>query len=232
LRSRATREGFSIDTSSGTLRARDLIVATNGYTGPAAGALRRRVVPVTSYMIATDALPAALMSKLMPRGRVITDTNRLLVYYRPSPDRKRILFGGRPGVIPNSRPEQSAKRLASWLHALFPAVAEVPITHSWFGMIAYTFDRLPHVGKVDGFHYAGGYCGLRRRDGDVARQQGSHTRVLGHRRRRERVRRDRTPDAIPSTAVGRGSCRSCRRGIRRPICGSGARNAIQLGEPG
>jgi glycine/D-amino acid oxidase-like deaminating enzyme len=158
IASRATREGFSIDTSSGTLRARDLIVATNGYTGPAAGSLRRRVVPVTSYMIATDELPAALMSKLMPRGRVITDTNRLLVYYRPSPDRKRILFGGRPAYT-EIAPEQSAKRLASWLHALFPAVAEVPITHSWFGMIAYTFDRLPHVGKVDGFHYAGGYCG-------------------------------------------------------------------------
>jgi glycine/D-amino acid oxidase-like deaminating enzyme len=98
------------------------------------------------------------MSTLMPRGRVITDTNRLLCYYRPSPDRKRILFGGRPAYTEIS-PQESAKRLALYLRTLFPALANVALSHSWFGMIAYTFDRLPHVGKVDGFHYAGGYCG-------------------------------------------------------------------------
>jgi glycine/D-amino acid oxidase-like deaminating enzyme len=151
-------DGFSIRTSAGEIRARDLIVATNGYTGAASGALRRRLIPVTSYIIATEELPADLMARLMPRGRVVTDTNRLLVYYRPSPDRKRILFGGRPAYTEIS-PQESAKRLASYLHTLFPALANVALSHSWCGMIAYTFDRLPHVGKVDGFHYAGGYCG-------------------------------------------------------------------------
>jgi glycine/D-amino acid oxidase-like deaminating enzyme len=154
----ATREGFAIRTSAGAIRARDLIVATNGYTGTAERRLRRRLIPVTSYMIATQELPADLMATLMPRGRVVTDTNRLLCYYRPSPDRKRILFGGRPAYTKIS-PQQSAKRLASYLHTLFPALASIPLSHSWFGMIAYTFDRLPHVGTVDGFHYAGGYCG-------------------------------------------------------------------------
>jgi glycine/D-amino acid oxidase-like deaminating enzyme len=153
-----TSEGFSIKTSAGAIRARELIVATNGYTGTAGGSLRRRLIPVTSYMIATEELPPDLMSTLMPRGRVITDTNRLLCYYRPSPDGKRILFGGRPAYTEIS-PQESAKRLASYLHTLFPALANVALSHSWFGMIAYTFDRLPHVGKVDGFHYAGGYCG-------------------------------------------------------------------------
>ena len=153
-----TSEAFLIKTSAGKTRARDLIVATNGYTGAASASLRRRLIPVTSYIIATDELPADLMAKVMPRGRVVTDTNRLLVYYRPSPDRKRILFGGRPAYTEIS-PEQSAKRLASYLHTLFPALANVALSHSWFGMIAYTFDRLPHVGTVDGFHYAGGYCG-------------------------------------------------------------------------
>ena len=154
----ATDGGFSIGTSAGVIRARDLIVATNGYTGAAAPALRRRVIPVTSYMIATEVLPADLMAALMPRGRVVTDTNRLLCYYRPSPDRKRILFGGRPAYTEIST-QESAKRLASYLHRLFPALASVRLSHSWFGMIAYTFDRLPHVGSIDGYHYAGGYCG-------------------------------------------------------------------------
>ncbi len=153
----ATADGFSIRTSAGAIRARDLIVATNGYTA-AGGRLRRRLIPVTSYMIATEELPADLMATLMPRGRVVTDTNRLLCYYRPSPDRKRILFGGRPAYTEIS-PQESAKRLASYLHRLFPALANVGLSHSWFGMIAYTFDRLPHVGSIDGYHYAGGYCG-------------------------------------------------------------------------
>ena len=154
----ATADGFAIETSAGAIRARDVIVATNGYTGGATHALQRRVIPVTSYMIATEVLPADLMATLMPRGRTVTDTNRILCYYRASPDRKRILFGGRPAYTEIS-PEKSARRLASYLQRLFPALAGVKLSHSWFGMIAYTFDRLPHVGKVDGLHYAGGYCG-------------------------------------------------------------------------
>jgi len=154
----ATRDGLSIRTSAGPIKARDLVVATNGYTGPAGGRLRRRLIPVTSYMIATEELTPELMATLMPRGRVITDTNRLLCYYRPSPDRKRILFGGRPSYT-EITPQESAKRLSAYLRTLFPALANVGLSHSWFGMIAYTFDRLPHVGKADGFHYAGGYCG-------------------------------------------------------------------------
>jgi glycine/D-amino acid oxidase-like deaminating enzyme len=94
----------------------------------------------------------------MPRGRMVTDTNRLLCYYRPSPDRKRILFGGRPAYTEIS-PQASAARLMSYLGTLFPALKNIQVSHSWFGMIAYTFDRLPHVGTMNGFHYAGGYCG-------------------------------------------------------------------------
>ena len=154
----ATHEGFSIKTSTGGIRARDLIVATNGYTGSVSGRLQRRLIPVTSYMIATEEVPADLMARLMPRGRVVTDTNRLLCYYRPSPDRRRILFGGRPAYTEIS-PQESARRLASHLHTLFPALESVALSHSWFGMIAYTFDRVPHVGTIDGYHYAGGCCG-------------------------------------------------------------------------
>ena len=154
----ATADGFAIKTPAGPIRARDVVVATNGYTGSATRTLQRRVIPVTSYMIATEVLPANLMAALMPRGRAVTDTNRILCYYRASPDRKRILFGGRPAYTEVS-PEKSAGRLASYLQRLFPALASVKLSHSWFGMIAYTFDRLPHVGKVDGLHYAGGYCG-------------------------------------------------------------------------
>jgi len=154
----AASSGLSITTSAGTILTRDLVIATNGYSEGSGRSLRRRLVPVTSYMIATDELPEALMLKLMPRGRMVTDTNRLLCYYRPSPDRKRILFGGRPAYT-EIAPEASAQRLMSYLRTLFPALESIGVSHSWFGMIAYTIDRLPHVGQMNGFHYAGGYCG-------------------------------------------------------------------------
>ncbi|TMH08574.1 MAG: FAD-binding oxidoreductase [Betaproteobacteria bacterium] len=158
LRYERTGQEFVLTTSRGKLRARDLIVATNGYTTSATSWLRRRIVPVTSYMIATEEIPAATMRQLFPTGRMVTDTNRLLCYYRPSPDNKRILFGGRPAYT-EIKPEQSAERLMQYLRRIFPVLYGTSVTHSWFGYIGYTFDHLPHLGKLDGAHYAAGYCG-------------------------------------------------------------------------
>jgi glycine/D-amino acid oxidase-like deaminating enzyme len=132
------------------------------------------------------------MATLMPRGACVTDTNRLLCYYRPSPDRKRILFGGRPAYteIP---PQESARRLASYLHELFPALANIPVTHSWFGMIAYTFDRVPHVGRSTAFTTPAATAARA-----SSWRHGSATRSrIGARQRRgdDRIRGDRTSDA-------------------------------------
>ena len=151
-------EGFRCVTTAGATLARDLILATNGYSGKASPALERRLVPVTSYMIATNELSPAVMDAIMPRRRMVTDTNRLLCYYRPSPDGRRVLFGGRPAYTEISM-EASAARLMSYLQELFPRLKDATVGHSWFGLIAYTFDRLPHIGEIDGAHYAGGYCG-------------------------------------------------------------------------
>jgi glycine/D-amino acid oxidase-like deaminating enzyme len=149
---------FTVITSRASLKARDVVVATNGYTGPVTPALRRRVIPVTSYMIATAPLSPNLMSMLMPRGRMLTDSNRLLCYFRPSPDNTRVLFGGRPAYT-DIGPQRAAERLSRYMTSIFPELRDVEVTHSWFGYIAYTFDRLPHIGKRDGMHYAVGYCG-------------------------------------------------------------------------
>ena len=137
---------------------RDVVVATNGYTGPVTPALRRRVISVTSYMIATAPLSPNLMATLMPKGRMLTDSNRLLCYFRPSPDNTRVLFGGRPAYTEIGA-QLAAERLTRYMTRIFPELEGVELTHSWFGFIAYTFDRLPHVGECDGMHYAMGYCG-------------------------------------------------------------------------
>jgi len=150
--------GFTVTTPRASLQARNVVVATNGYTGPVTPALRRRVIPVTSYMIATAPLSPNLMATLMPKGRMLTDSNRLLCYFRPSPDNTRVLFGGRPAYT-DIGPQRAAARLSRYMTRIFPDLHDVELTHSWFGYIAYTFDRLPHVGEHDGMHYAMGYCG-------------------------------------------------------------------------
>lgn len=150
--------GFALTTPRGTLAARDVVVATNGYTGPVTGWLRRRVIPITSYIVATEPLSPNLMRQLMPRGRMLTDTNRLVVYYRPSPDGRRILFGGRAHYRPADL-VKAGEILRRYMLRIFPEVSEARLSHAWFGYIAYSFDRRPHVGTVDGVHYALGYCG-------------------------------------------------------------------------
>jgi glycine/D-amino acid oxidase-like deaminating enzyme len=149
---------FTVTTPRGSLKARNVVVATNGYTGPATPALRRRVIPVTSYMIATAPLSPNLMATLMPKGRMLSDSNRLLCYFRPSPDKARVLFGGRPAYT-DIGAKRAGERLARYMTRIFPELHDVELTHSWFGYIGYTFDRLPHVGARDGMQYAMGYCG-------------------------------------------------------------------------
>jgi glycine/D-amino acid oxidase-like deaminating enzyme len=150
--------GFTIRTSHGTVRAKALMIATNGYTGGATPWHRRRLVPVSSYMIATEPLGAARVRQVMPRLRVYGDTKKVLYYFRPSPDGAHILFGGRASFS-----EQDAKTAAVTLHRflthLLPDLAGVRISHAWRGNVAFAFDFLPHLGVHEGAHYALGCNG-------------------------------------------------------------------------
>lgn len=150
--------GFTVDTVRGTVHARDIVVATNGYTGPVTPWHRRRLIPIGSYVIATEELGTDLMDRLMPTNRIVSDSRKVVYYYRPSPDRSRILFGGRVSSG-ESDSEKSAPLLRRDLINIFPELRTVKISHSWMGFVAYTFDALAHIGKHDGIHYAMGYCG-------------------------------------------------------------------------
>ena len=149
---------FRLNTPRGVIEARDVIVATNGYTGALTPWLRRRVIPIGSYMIATEPLPPALTARLIPRGRVISDTRRVIFYYRLSPDRRRLLFGGRVSLN-ETDPRLTGPKLHAEMVRIFPELAQARITHSWCGFVAYTFDEIMHVGQHDGMYYAMGYCG-------------------------------------------------------------------------
>ena len=151
-------DGFLLRTARGPLRTRDVVVATNGYTGPLSPWHRRRVIPIGSYVIATEPIGANLMQVLCPKDRVVSDSRKVVFYYRASPDRKRILFGGRV-ALRETDPTVSAPRLHAVMRRVFPELAETRVSHSWVGFVAYTFDSMPHIGEQDGVHYAMGYCG-------------------------------------------------------------------------
>jgi glycine/D-amino acid oxidase-like deaminating enzyme len=135
-----------------------VLVATNGYTGTLTPWLRRRVIPIGSYIIATEPLAPALVARLLPTDRVVTDSRRVVYYYRSSPDRSRILFGGRVSLA-ETDPRITAPRLHHELTNIFPDLANVRVSHSWAGFVAYTFDTMAHKGTHDGVDYALGYCG-------------------------------------------------------------------------
>ena len=150
--------GFVVTTSAGTVKARHVMVATNGYTGRATPWHRRRVIPVASYMIATEEIGADRVRALLPKLRVYGDTKKILYYFRPSPDGLRILFGGR-ATLSDTDPRIGARWLHRQMVDLFPELAGVRITHGWKGNVAFAFDMLPHVGVNDGVHFALGCNG-------------------------------------------------------------------------
>lgn len=151
-------DGFTVRTVQGDIRARDVIVATNGYTSGLTPWMQRRVIPIASHVLATEPLPPALMDELFPTDRIASDTCKVVYYYRASPDRRRVVFGGRVSAG-DGDPMTTAPRLYDAMCRIFPQLRAHGITHSWHGTVAYTFDELAHTGTHDGVHYAMGYCG-------------------------------------------------------------------------
>ncbi len=150
--------GFHVRTAKGPVSARDVVVATNGYTDGATADLARRLAPIPSFIIATERLGQNRVGSLIPNGRMIVESRRAHCYYRPSPDGERILLGARAALhmIPA---ERAAARLRRYLLGLFPSLADAQLTHSWSGYVAFTRQWLPALGVRDGLHYALGYCG-------------------------------------------------------------------------
>ena len=150
--------GYDVATGRGTIRATNVIMGTDAYTDRADRWLRRRFVPVRSRIIATEALSPNLMGELMPRRMMCNDTRVLSHYFRPSPDGRRILFGGRDGTT-SGAPTWPTDVLRRRLVELFPVLRDVAIEHSWFGEVAMHRDMIPRIFTRAGVRYAGGYCG-------------------------------------------------------------------------
>jgi glycine/D-amino acid oxidase-like deaminating enzyme len=150
--------GWRVETPRGTIQAGDVIIATNGYTGDVTPDLKRRVVPVGSYIIATEELSPDLAATISPKNRSFADTRRVLTYYRMSPDGKRLVFGGR-AKFGHTDPVETAPILHGFMLDRFPQLKGTKITHAWTGNVAFTLDEMPHMGKFKNMHYALGCNG-------------------------------------------------------------------------
>ncbi|MDY0883857.1 NAD(P)/FAD-dependent oxidoreductase [Dongia soli] len=152
-----------LSTPGGIVRANQVVIAGNGYTGDRLHShINGRLLPVLSNIIVTRPLTEAERQSVnWLTYRKIWDTRHLLFYYRLLPD-NRILFGARGGIedTPESRAERRAW-LIRRLGEMFPPLAKVDIEYFWNGWVCATYDKNPHVGTSDEgtVHYALGYIG-------------------------------------------------------------------------
>lgn len=149
---------FTVQVAGRSISARQVLVATNGYSGPELPFFHRRIMPLRSAIIATQELPRDLINSAFPTGGCVVDSSRLVLYYRPSPDGRRVVFGGRAFDLAD-KPHKYAPDLRRLMLRIFPQFSDAAITHAWSGTVAYTFDHAPHLGCHDGLHYVMGYCG-------------------------------------------------------------------------
>jgi glycine/D-amino acid oxidase-like deaminating enzyme len=186
-------KGFAVGSARGRLEAVDVVVTTNGYTGRSTPDLARRVVAIPSFLIATEDLGEARVKALIPNARMMVETRDKHLYYRPSPDGRRIVIGGRAALHPIAL-ERAAEWLMNELRGIFASLGNVTVSHVWTGNVAMTRSDLPGIGRRNGLWYALGCNGS-----GVALMP-----YLGHKVAEKLLGRDegRTAfDDIPFTAV-------------------------------
>lgn len=153
----AEAKGHRVRTTRGDVRCGEVVVATNGYTPKALAPFHRRLMPLTSYIVATEQLPPDLMARTLKNLRTYGDNRRRNNFFTVADDGRRILFGGRTGSL-----VFDMKSLSEALHAdmafILPLLGDVKLTHGWRGRCSAPLDKFPRFGRLDGIHYALGYC--------------------------------------------------------------------------
>ena len=156
-----TRRGtrFFIQTQRGNIEAEKVLVGTSGYTGNVTKKLQRKIVPIGSYIIATEKLSDALANELSPKNRMIYDSMHFLNYFRLWDNR--MIFGGRAAFFPENKNSiaRSAEILRREMIRVYPQSSNVKIDYAWGGTLDFAFDMMTHVGEMDGVYYSLGYAG-------------------------------------------------------------------------
>ena len=155
------REGrFFLQTERGDLSAENVFVATNGYIDSSTPKLQRKIIPIGSFIIATEPLDPEQAHELSPHNRMIFDFKHFLNYFRLSED-NRMVFGGRAAFLPETEKtvRQSAEILGREMTQVYPQLKDAKVEYAWGGTLGFAFDLMTHVGQMDGMYYALGYAG-------------------------------------------------------------------------
>jgi glycine/D-amino acid oxidase-like deaminating enzyme len=150
---------FLVETERGSLTADSVLVATSGYTGNVTKKLQKKIIPIGSFIIATERLPDELAYQLSPKNRMIFDYKHYLNYFRLWDNR--MIFGGRAAFFPETADtiKRSAEILQKEMIHVYPQLRNVRVEFVWGGTLDFAFDMMTHVGEVDGIYYSLGYAG-------------------------------------------------------------------------
>jgi gamma-glutamylputrescine oxidase len=145
-------------TARGHVTAKFVVLACNVYLGELAPATARKIMPVGTYVIATEPLGEARGQALMPADAAICDSRFVLDYFRMSPDR-RLLWGGKVSYSTRQPPNLPQAMRRDMLKT-FPQLADVRIDHAWGGFVDITMNRAPHFGRLaPTVYFAQGFSG-------------------------------------------------------------------------
>ncbi|HET7145331.1 MAG TPA: FAD-binding oxidoreductase [Anaerolineales bacterium] len=150
---------FVLETERGVLRAESVFVATSGYTGNATRKLQKKIIPIGSFIIATERLADGLAHELSPKNRMIFDFKHYLNYFRLWDNR--IIFGGRAAFFPETSGtiKRSAEILQHEMTRVYPQLKVARVEYVWGGTLDFAFDMMTHTGELDGLNYSLGYAG-------------------------------------------------------------------------
>lgn len=150
--------GHAIETAEGKVRAKFVVLACNTYLGTLAPRLSRKIMPVGTYVIATEPLGAARMAALMPAQAAVCDSRFVLDYFRPAPD-TRLLWGGKVSYS-KLAPRNLGEAMRGDMLKTFPQLADVKVDYAWGGFVDITMNRAPHFGRVSPtMYFAQGFSG-------------------------------------------------------------------------
>jgi gamma-glutamylputrescine oxidase len=147
-----------VKTPNGEVQSRFLVLTGGAYMDDLVPALRRKIMPVGTYITATEPLGEARARSIMPDNTAVTDTNFVLDYFRLSADH-RMLFGGRVSYS-TVEPPQLAAILRQRMVQVFPQLSDAKQSHTWGGFVDITINRFPHFGRIaPNAYFAQGFSG-------------------------------------------------------------------------
>lgn len=160
LKIEKSSSGYKLITQRGEISAGPVLIATGGYTTTATPDLQKRIIPIGSYIIATEPIPEDLARSLIPHNRMVFDYRHFLNYYRLTADH-RMVFGGRAAFFPetSSSIRTSAEILQHEMVHVFPQLKATKVEYAWGGTLDFAFDQMPHAGQMDGIYYTLGFAG-------------------------------------------------------------------------